>query len=160
MIQKDLCKMEFMVFFYMRYRKAEKNIFSAFLFHQMVLTFIFLVCYYLCSYKIIETKLFLKDCDSNGLFPSSMTELYFKLISVVLVLTMVFSLSATAFAADFDFHPDESITIIDEADSSFGKVYYINPSGLIQSRTLWDVADVVMSGVNWAEFLVNHLLKT
>lgn len=85
-----------------------------------------------------------------------MTELYFKLISVVLVLTMVFSLSATAFAADFDFHPDESITIIDEADSSFGKVYYINPSGLIQS----DVADVVMSGVNWAEFLVNHLLKT
>ena len=50
-----------------------------------------------------------------------MKTLFKKLISVVLVLTMVFSLSATAFAADFDFHPDESITIIDEADSSFGK---------------------------------------
>ena len=48
-----------------------------------------------------------------------MTELYFKLISVVLVLTMVFSLSATAFAADFDFHPDESITILTTADIFF-----------------------------------------
>ena len=50
-----------------------------------------------------------------------MKTLFKKLISVVLVLTMVFSLSATAFAADFDFHPDESITIIDEADSYFWK---------------------------------------
>ena len=77
MIQKDLCKNGVYGVFYMRYLNAEKNIFSAFLFHQIVLTFVFLVCYYLRSYKIIETKLFLKGCDSNGLFPSSMTELYF-----------------------------------------------------------------------------------
>ncbi|MBS5151211.1 MAG: hypothetical protein KHY76_09535, partial [Butyricicoccus pullicaecorum] len=41
MIQKDLCKNGVYGVFYMRYLKAEKNIFSAFLFHQMVLTFNF-----------------------------------------------------------------------------------------------------------------------
>lgn len=79
MIQKDLCKTEFMVFFYMRHPKAEnitKHIFCFFISPNSV-EFCFLVCYYLRSYKIIETKLFLKGCDSNGLFPSSMTELYF-----------------------------------------------------------------------------------
>ena len=81
-----------------------------------------------------------------------MKKLTTKILSLILSLSMMLSLSVPAFATEFKFEPNESITIIGEVDSSFGKVYYIKDADSIQPRSFWDITDIVMSGVSWAEF--------
>lgn len=43
-------------------------------------------------------------------------------------------------------------TVIEKDNSSYGEVYYVVEKHKLRERSFWDVVDVVMAGVSWADF--------
>ena len=71
-----------------------------------------------------------------------------RIISFILVLSMVFTMTSTAFASEQDF---KAYTLVQTAESPYGTVYYVTDQQGRQTRTVWDVVDIVMAGASWAK---------
>ena len=86
-----------------------------------------------------------------------MKTLFKKLISVVLVLTMVFSLSATAFAAEpmqtIVTDDSRSFTVLSSTETNYGTMYFVKENDKPQPRMLLDILDIAMAGASWSDLL-------
>lgn len=82
-----------------------------------------------------------------------MKKLTNQIISFILILAMVFATSTTAFAAEQPVDSDTTTvyTLVQTTESAYGTVYYVKDQYGIQTRTIWDVVDVLMAGAAWAK---------
>lgn len=80
-----------------------------------------------------------------------------KLMSLFLALTMVFSLSATAFAAKpvqtIVTDDSRSFTVLSSTETNYGTMYFVKEDNKPQPRTFWDVLDIAMAGKSWSDLL-------
>lgn len=80
-----------------------------------------------------------------------------KIMSLILALTMVFSLSATAFAAEpmqtIVADDSRSFTVFSSTETNYGTIYFVKENDKPQSRIVSDVLDIVMAGSSWADLL-------
>lgn len=83
-----------------------------------------------------------------------------KLLSLILTLSLVLSLSVPTFAAEKDStvyfeNTLGSYTTIEEVETPYGTAYYVKKHGDIQTRSIWDVVDILMAGASWANLFAN-----
>ncbi|KSV57697.1 hypothetical protein [Acetivibrio ethanolgignens] len=83
-----------------------------------------------------------------------------KLLSLILTLSLVLSLSVPTFAAEKDStvyfeNTLGSYTTIEEVETPYGTAYYVKKHGNIQTRSIWDVVDILMAGASWANLFAN-----
>ncbi|MFW5671511.1 MAG: hypothetical protein ACOCM8_04330 [Acetivibrio ethanolgignens] len=83
-----------------------------------------------------------------------------KLLSLILTLSLVLSLSVPTFAAEKDStvyfeNTLGSYTTIEEVETPYGTAYYVKKHGNIQTRSIWDVVDILMAGASWANLIAN-----
>lgn len=85
-----------------------------------------------------------------------MKKLTTKMISFILTLIILASVGVTSFA-DTGEVPTRfndgtaSYVVIDQTETPYGTAYYVKKDSGKQARTVWDVADVVMAGLSWAD---------
>lgn len=89
-----------------------------------------------------------------------MKKLTTKIISFILTLSMIFSMAIPAFAAEKDGivyfeNTLVSYTTIEEIETPYGTAYYVKKHGDIQTRSVWDVVDIIMAGASWADLFAN-----
>lgn len=86
-----------------------------------------------------------------------MKKLTNQIISFILSLSILCSLSTTAFAAG----PTKAIvvdgigsyTVVSTVDTDYGPIYFVKEDGKPQTRTLWDILDIAMAGKSWSDLL-------
>lgn len=82
-------------------------------------------------------------------------------LSIIITLSLIMSTSVPAFAYDTydrivtseDSEIDETYILVQKTESEYGTIYYIKNNQKIQTRTFWDVTDILMAGVSWARLL-------
>ena len=84
-----------------------------------------------------------------------MKKLTTKLISFILMIAMVFTTTIPAFASTNTHNTVEEssgmYTLVSTEETEYGTVYYITDSDGVQTRSLWDLVDVLMAGASWAK---------
>ncbi|MCI7356913.1 MAG: hypothetical protein MSK40_04280 [Parabacteroides sp.] len=86
-----------------------------------------------------------------------MKKLTNRLISFILTLSILCSISVTAFAAG----PAQKIvidglgsyTVVSSVQTEYGPMYFVKEDGRPQTRTFWDILDVAMAGKSWSDML-------
>ena len=81
------------------------------------------------------------------------------LFSLILVLSLVASNYGIIYASEYieTDHTAENVynenyTVFHKEETKYGTVYYTVPTPVIRERAFWDVVDVVMAGISWADF--------
>lgn len=84
-----------------------------------------------------------------------MKKLSTKILSLILLLSMMLSLSVPAFAAESMAFKNSNIsfTVVSSNETDYGTIYYVKEDGRPQKRTVWDVLDVAMAGYSWGKLL-------
>ncbi|WP_418703427.1 hypothetical protein [Anaerotignum faecicola] len=82
-----------------------------------------------------------------------MKKLTNQIISFILALSMVFTMNDVAFAVErsVDSEVETAYTLVQTTESAYGTVYYVKDQQGIQTRTIWDLVDILMAGASWAK---------
>lgn len=90
-----------------------------------------------------------------------MKQLTTRILSLILIISTVFTLSVPAFATSGEnavsniSTEDSGYILIDTIETPYGTAYYVQPNDGIQPATFWDVVDIVMAGKAWADLFAN-----
>lgn len=86
-----------------------------------------------------------------------MKKLTNQIISLILTVSILCSLSSTAFAAGSTqaivVDGIGSYTVVSTVDTDYGPIYFVKEDGKPQTRALWDILDIAMAGKSWSDLL-------
>lgn len=74
-----------------------------------------------------------------------------QIISLFMVFTMIFSNVTTAFASNHPNNQSTNYVICNIEETEYGTAYHVIDENDLQTRSLWDLVDVVMAGASWAK---------